>query len=59
MTSIKSITTKSKKFDMCEIIKSTYHIHLSGDFLHYAVFLPNAKDADYYEKGIYWNEHKS
>ncbi len=58
MTTIKSITPKSKKFDICEIIKTKHHIHLSGDFLHYAVFLPNAKNPDYFEKGRYRNEYK-
>lgn len=56
MTPIKSISIKSNKFEICNIIKSKYHIHLSGDFLHYAVFLPNSKDPDWCEKGRYWYE---
>lgn len=56
MTSIKTITNKSKKFEICDIIKTKHHIHQTGTYLHYAVFLPNSKDPDWWEKGCLWNE---
>jgi hypothetical protein len=56
MSSIKTLTIKSKKFEMCNIIKDKYHIHHSGDFLHYAVFIPNSKDPDWREKDCHWYE---
>lgn len=52
----KVVNSKSKKFDIYEVIKSKYHTHRSGDFLHYATFLPNAKNADWREKGGFWYE---
>ncbi len=52
----KSINPKSNKFAMCEVIKTKYHSVRVGDFLHYATFLPNAKDPDWREKGGFWNE---
>ena len=56
MKTTKTINSKSKKFAICEIIKTKYHSTRSGDFLHYATFLPNAKDPDWREKGLFWNE---
>lgn len=58
MTNLKSITLKSKKFAMCDIIKTKYHAYSSGEFLHYAVFLPNAKNPDYFEKDCIGYEFK-
>ncbi len=46
----KLVNPKSKKFEICDIIKAKHHIHRSGDFLHYAVILPNGKDPDWREK---------
>ncbi len=56
MMSTKIINPKSNKFAICEVIKSKYHSSRTGDFLHYATFLPNAKDPDWREKGRFWNE---
>ena len=56
MKTTKTINSKSNKFAICDIIKTKYHSTRSGDFLHYATFLPNAKDPDWREKGFFWNE---
>jgi hypothetical protein len=56
MKVIKPINSKSKKFDIFEVIKTKYHAHRSGDFLHYATIMPNAKDPDWREKGGFRNE---
>lgn len=55
-TKSKSINSKSKKFDIYQVIKTKYHTMRTGDFLHYALFLPNSKDPDWREKGCFWNE---
>lgn len=52
----KPVNSKSKKFDICEVIKAKYHAHRSGDFLHYATILPSSKDPDWREKGGFWHE---
>lgn len=52
----KTINPKSKKFDIYNTIKENYHTIRSGNFLHYATFLPSAKDPDWREKGFIWNE---
>jgi hypothetical protein len=56
MKIIKVINTKSKKFSICEIIKTKFHSNRSGDYLHYALILPNGKDPDWREKGRFRNE---
>lgn len=55
----KSINSNSNKFSIYEVIKAKYHSSRSGDFLHYATFLPNSKDPDWREKGRFWNERIS
>lgn len=56
MTNPKLINSKSNKFAICEVIKTKYHVRRTGNFLHYALFLPNSKDPDWREKGGFWYE---
>ncbi len=56
MKNTKLVNSKSKKFEICELIKNKYHIHRSGEFLHYATIMPNGKDPDWREKVCFRNE---
>lgn len=50
----KTVSSNSAKFKIYDTIKSKHHLIHSGDFSHYALFLPTSKDADYWEKGLFW-----
>lgn len=49
----KELGQHSPKHEIVRIIKDTYHKLRTGDFLHYALFLPNGKHSQWWEKASF------
>ncbi len=52
----KELSSNSPKYDIYRIIKDTHHKGRVGDFLHYALFLPNSKHSHWWEKASFRTE---